>query len=67
MFLGSDRLFIEEDSFRYNKDLWKTIWPRGLPPFVNSIKWQNKNKVSLQQRVNILPKKSVQFQFPELN
>ena len=45
-------MFIEADIFRYNGDLWRSIWPRGLPNYVDSIRWQNRNKVLFQQKVS---------------
>ena len=48
---ASDKMFIEEDLFRYQKSLWKTIWPQGLPEYVKAIKWQNKNKHTIQHKV----------------
>ena len=48
---ASDKMFIEEDLFRYQKSLWKTIWPQGLPEYVKAIKWQNKNKHTIQNKV----------------
>ena len=46
-------MFIEEDLFRYNPDLWKTIWPKGLPEYVKNIKWQNIHKTSFGNKVFI--------------